>query len=370
MEERPKHRFSGEADDGTARTSDPEGCRMHATDIYLHSVGTALPGPVIDNAALTARFNLPASWEQWIDTFVGTRQRHFAADLRTGEIRYSLADLGETAGRRALTAAGVEASDIDLVVMATASPDMLMPATVNVVADRLGIDRVATYQLQSGCTGAVQALDVAHEMMRSGRYRTALVLGGDTCAKHFDITLDPGALPPAELINGMLFGDGAGAMVLSAEPSPGAVAIRHVFVQLVGLDRPPGQIVEWFGRAERDTTRSPVSEDYKAIEDSVPPLAAEALRDLLGELDWKDTEVDYLLPPQLSGRMTARIIEVLDLPQAQEISCVVETGNVGNALPFFQLERALPRMITGDRVVGIAIESSKWIKAAYALEKV
>jgi len=87
-------------------------------------------------------------------------------------------------------------------------------------------------------------------------------------------------------------------------------------------------------------------------------------------LGWKDSQIDYLLPPQLSGRMTARITEHLGIVQAQDVSCVVDIGNTGNALPFFQLERALPRMVTGDRAVGVAIESSKWIKSGFALAKV
>jgi 3-oxoacyl-[acyl-carrier-protein] synthase III len=328
-----------------------------------------LPGPPISNAALIRRFNAPAVTEQWMEAFVGTRQRHFAVDLDTGELRHSLADLAAEAGRRALTASGMDPSSIELVVMGTASPDKLMPATVNVVADALGIDRVPTFQLQSGCAGAIQALDIAHQMLLSGRYRSALVLGAESCAKHLDLSVDSAALSPAEQVNGMLFGDGAGALVLSTLPSPGAAVIRHVFVELAGLGRPPGQIVEWSGRGDRDTTEPTVLEDYKAIEESVPALAAEALTQLLDALGWKDAELDYLLPPQLSGRMTSRIIEQLDVPGAQEISCVAGTGNTGNALPFFQLQDALPRMITGDRAAGIAIESSKWIKAGFGLEK-
>jgi 3-oxoacyl-[acyl-carrier-protein] synthase-3 len=343
---------------------------MDAPDIHIRSVGTALPGPAVDNATLARRFNMPAAWEQWIDTFVGTRTRHFAVDLTTGDVRDSLTDLGETAGRRALENAGVEPSDVDLMVMGTSSPDMLMPATVNLVADRLGIDDLPAYQLQSGCTGAVQAIDVAVQMLRSGRGRTALVLGGDTCAKHLDVTIDAATLSPAEQINGVLFGDGAGAMVLSVEPAPGSAVIRQVFLRLVGLNRPPGQTVAWFGRRDRDSGERPVVEDYKAIEKAVPILAAETLQEMLAELDWKDGELDYLLPPQLSGRMTSRIVEHLDVPEAREISCVTEIGNTGNALPFFQLERTLPRMIAGDRAIAIAIESSKWIKAGFGLEKV
>jgi 3-oxoacyl-[acyl-carrier-protein] synthase-3 len=343
---------------------------MDDSDIHILSVGTALPGPPVDNATLVRRFNMSATTEQWIDAFVGTRTRHFAFDLDTGEVRYSLTDLGERAGRRALTSADLRPADVDLMVMGTASPDMLMPTTVNMIADRLGVNGVPTYQLQSGCTGAVQALDVAWQMLRSGRYRTALVVGGDTCAKHFDTSVDPSRLPPAQQVNGMLFGDGAGAVVLGAEPAAGSLAIREVLLRLDGLDRPPGQVIEWFGPADRNSERPSVSEDYKAIEESVPKMALEVLNELLDGLDWQENDVDYLLPPQLSGTMTRRIVENLYVPGAQEISCVTETGNNGNALPFFQLERALPRMAAGDRAIGIAVESSKWIKAGFALEKV
>jgi 3-oxoacyl-[acyl-carrier-protein] synthase-3 len=80
--------------------------------------------------------------------------------------------------------------------------------------------------------------------------------------------------------------------------------------------------------------------------------------------------VDYILPPQLSQRMTARIMRELDVPSMREITCVTETGNNANALPFQQLERVLPLLEDGDRVLGIAVESSKWIKAGFALEQV
>ncbi|HEU5356841.1 MAG TPA: 3-oxoacyl-ACP synthase III family protein [Actinocrinis sp.] len=343
---------------------------MDSPDIFLRAVGTALPGPPVTNAMLAQRFGLNPLWEQWVDTFIGTDSRHLSVDLATGEVRYRLVDLGEQAARRALDAAGIDAAEVDLMVLGTASPDRLMPATVNMVAERLGVNDVSTYQLQSGCTGALGALDVAHQLLSTGRHRTALVIGGDVCAKHFDTTVDPTSLPPEQQVNGVLFGDGAGAAVLTAQPGPGAAAVRRIFVRLVGLNRAPGQIVEWFGVADRGSDLPPVVEDYKAIEACVPSLACEILEELLSSLDWKRDEVDYLLPPQLSGRMTARIAEALDLPDALEVTCVRETGNTGNALPFLQLERALPRMVGGDRALAIAVESSKWIKAGLALEKV
>jgi 3-oxoacyl-[acyl-carrier-protein] synthase-3 len=341
---------------------------MDVTEVRLLAVGSALPGPAVDNATLAARFGMSPIWEQWVENFIGTRYRHLAVDLDSGEIQCSLADLAESAGRRAMMACGVSAADIDLIVMGTATPDLLMPATVNMVADRLGINDVPTYQLQSGCAGAVQALDVARKLMAAEECRTALVLGGDSCAKHFPTNADLSRTPPAQLVNLILFGDGAGAAVLSTQPRPGTAAVRFVLNRLTGLNRQPGQVIEWFGVADRDSDRPPATEDYQAIAESVPVMAAEILAELLDTLGWTGRSVTHLLPPQLSGRMTERIVERLGLPDATEISCVGETGNNANALPFLQLERALPTMSPGDRALGIAVESSKWIKAGFALE--
>jgi 3-oxoacyl-[acyl-carrier-protein] synthase-3 len=343
---------------------------MGASHVRVGSVATALPGPPIDNATLGTAFGASELFEQWVDAFIGTRTRHLSVDLETGEVCSTLADLAETAGRKALNDAGVAPQDIDLVVMGTSMPDALLPTTVNVVADRLGVDGVSTYQLQSGCTGAMQALDVAHQMLLTGRHGTALVIGGDVCAKHVDLGLDFSKLPPAELVNTVLFGDGAGAVVLTAEEIPGTAVLHRVLVRLAGRGRAPGQIVEWFGMGDRNEDRTALHEDFKAIEEHVPTLSAQALAELLDGQGWQSADIDYLLPPQLSVRMTDRIVRHLALPRAEEVSCVGETGNTANALPFFQLERLLPRMEPGDRAVAVAVESSKWIKSALALEMV
>jgi 3-oxoacyl-[acyl-carrier-protein] synthase-3 len=342
---------------------------MTMTNVRVLAAGSALPGPPVNNAELARRFRMDASWEQWVTTFIGTETRHLAVDLETGAVRSSLAELGAEAGSRALGVAGVRPEDVDVVVLGTATPDQLMPATVNMIAERLGIDGVPTYQLQSGCTGAVGALDIARHLLRTGEYGTALVLGGDVCAKHFDPDIDLKSLSPAELVNVVLFGDGAGAAVLTTEPAPDAPVVRRVLNRLTGLGRPPGQVVEWYGQARRTSDGPALRENYKAIEELVPAMAVEVLKELLDVLGWRDTDVDYLLPPQLSGTMTKRIVADLGLPGAEEVTCVVEIANIGNAAPFVQLERTLPELAPGDRVVAIAIESSKWIKAGFALEK-
>lgn len=120
---------------------------MGESPIRVLSVGTALPGPPIDTAALAERFGMDRLWQQWVDTFIGTRTRHLAIDLKSGERRRDLADLGELAAVQALARAGISAEEIDVVVLGTATPDTLMPTTVNVIADRLRIDGVPTFQL-------------------------------------------------------------------------------------------------------------------------------------------------------------------------------------------------------------------------------
>lgn len=344
---------------------------MTVSVAHIRSVGTALPGAPVENAVLGKFLGMGSSFEQWVATFVGIRTRHLSIDLATGEVRYSLADLGETAGRRALAAAGLRAGDIDLVVMGTSMPDTLMPTTVNVVADRLGIGNVPTYQLQSGCTGAMQALDVAHQLLLGGRHRTALVLGGDVCAKHVDLSLDYGSLPPNQWVNTVLFGDGVGAVVLSTEPGEDSVVLHRVLVRFTGVNRAPGQVVEWYGAGERDSERPAFREDFKAIEERVPAMSLEILDELLADQRWRREDLAYLLPPQLSVKMTERIVAHLGEPAVERVvNCVEDTGNTANALPFFQLERALPLMTPGDRAVAVAVESSKWVKGGFTIEKV
>ena len=130
--------------------------------MYVLATGTCLPGNAVDNSALAARFGMNA---EWIELFVGTRTRYFGVDLESGERTHSIVDLGTHAARQALDRAGLEPSDVDFLVLATATPDTLMPTSATGVADRLGMNLIPAYQLQSGCSGAISALDVARRML-------------------------------------------------------------------------------------------------------------------------------------------------------------------------------------------------------------
>ncbi|MEU6867579.1 3-oxoacyl-ACP synthase III family protein [Streptomyces sp. NPDC046876] len=332
---------------------------------HIAGTGAALPGAPVDNTVMDEVFHLS---EEWIDAFVGTRTRHFGWDPVTGAATHSLADLCAEAAVRALDAAGLEPAELDFLVLTTATPDTLLPTTATEVADRLGLNHLPAYQLQGGCAGAVQALDVARALLAGG-HRTGLVVGGDVTARFLDAGRDVAGLSSQELVNYVLFGDGAGAAVVSAGPLGEGVAVRSLLNRFTGLGRPAGQIVDWHGAARPDPDRLMMFEDYKAIEAQVPALAGEILWELLESTGWRAEELDFLLPPQLSGRMTQRIVEGLYAPAAREISCVAETGNTGNALPLLQLDRLLPEMTPGAKAVSVVVESSKWIKAGLTLEK-
>lgn len=336
------------------------------TQTHILSVGTALPGPPVDNPTLCRRIG---AQPEWIDLFVGTRTRHFSIDFETGEQTHTLADLAVSAAQQALARADVDPGEIGFLVLGTATPDYLMPTTANLVADALGLNQIPTFQLQSGCSGAIAAFEVGSRMLDEDR-RIGLVLGGDRCFKH--LPLDRGtssAMSPSELINFVLFGDGAGAAVLSADDEGAQLTITSLVNQFRGLGRERGQLVNWFGTADRHLDLPGLQEDYKAIEKWVPALSKDVLSALLETAGVKREDLNYLLPPQLSGRMTERIVKQMDpAPGSQEISVVADTGNTSNALPFLQLDELTRTISPGENAAVVAIESSKWIEGGMMLE--
>lgn len=335
---------------------------------YVLSTGTALPGPAIDNRSLCERIG---AQPEWIDTFVGTRTRHFGINLATGEQTHSLADMATSAARQALSRADIDPSEIGFLVLGTATPDHLMPTSANLVADALGLEGIPTFQLQSGCSGAVAAFDVGSHLLTEER-PLGLVIGADACYKHLPLDRESSsAMPPSELVNFVLFGDGAGAAVLALDDTDAQLGITALVNRFSGLGRDPGQQIEWFGLADRHLEQPGLNEDYKAIEHWVPLLSKDVLTDLLATAGLQREDLDYLLPPQLSGKMTQRVVKQMEIASSsREISVVADTGNNGNALPFLQIDALSREVQPGQRAAVVAIESSKWIEGGMVLEGV
>src|SRR6202142_2470482 len=172
--------------------------------------GAYLPERVLTNDELASRLDTS---DDWIRQRTGIGERRIAAE---GELT---SDLAVTAARRALQRAGMSGSDLDLIVLATATPDHTFPATATKVQAQLGMTRGAAFDVQAVCTGFIYALATADSLIRTGQARTALVIGAETFSRILDWQ-DRGTC--------VLFGDGAGAVVLRGVPSNGSVAERGV----------------------------------------------------------------------------------------------------------------------------------------------
>ncbi|MEG3132653.1 3-oxoacyl-ACP synthase III family protein [Rouxiella sp. T17] len=330
--------------------------------IYIKGLGLCTPGKPVSNAALAQRFALN---EEWISLYLGNQSRYFATDLNSGVQHYSLMDIARQAAVSALDNAQLDKGKIDFIIMATATPDKLMPATVNEVAHDLELFNIPTYQLQSGCCGAMQALHLANDLLSNGHYRYGLVIGADICNKFIDPLKDYSDSAASEIINFALFGDGAGAVVLTSNADESPLAITNLQYRITENSLPPGQIVNWQGSRVQEIEM--LREDYKAIENTVPQMAEEQMRRMLCMLDAVPDDIDWFLVPQLSGRMTAKITDFLQLPHEKTINCVAETGNNGNALLLFQLSYLLDAIQPGQRAVALTIESSRWLSGGLAL---
>ena len=171
----------------------------------VKGVGSALPARRIDNEELAESVDTSDSW---IVERTGIRSRYVAGDGET------TASLAADASRRALEHAGIEAKDVDLIVLATATPDQTFPSSATKVQAALGIDDCIAFDVHAVCTGFLYALSVADSMLRSGNAKTALVIGSETFSRIVDWE---------DRATCVLFGDGAGALVLQAEDGEGGI---------------------------------------------------------------------------------------------------------------------------------------------------
>lgn len=334
-------------------------------EVYFCSPAFHLPGKPICNEVIESIFGLDG---EWIEQFVGTESRHLAFDFESWKPTETLSSLAVRAAKESLRRAEIDLKQIEFVLLSTATPDQLMPATVNQVVDALGLNGIATYQLQCGCVGALQAMQMGSLLLRSGEFGCGLVIGADICAKFIRRREQCANLSAAELINYALFGDGAGALVVASTPQQSAWRLDECRVRFEGLGMPAGQEVNWFAVTQPSTFV--LKEDYKAIQTKVPDMASSMLDELMTVLDITSADVRHYLLPQLSKNMSTFIRERLGVGASHAVQPVDTIGNNGNALPFIQLAMADARCAKGDRALAVAVESSKWLVGGLALTRI
>ena len=307
--------------------------------IHARIVGTGsyLPGNPVTNDDLVSR-GIETS-DEWIATRTGIRARHFA------EPGCRSSELALVAARRAIEAAGCEASDIDLIIVATSTPDFIFPSTAVLVQAGLGIKNgCAAFDVQAVCGGFVYALATAEKFIRSGSHRRVLVIGAEVFSNILDWT-DRGTC--------VLFGDGAGAVVLEASSKPG---VRAVALHADGSHHPilsaPGSI------ARGQVTGDPfVRMDGQAVFKFAVKVLEEVAREVIDLAGVPQDSIDWLVPHQANIRIVQSSAKRLGLPMEKVVTTLDFHGNTSAASIPLALDCAMRdgRVRPGQRVVTVGI---------------
>lgn len=304
----------------------------------VRGVGGYLPEKVLTNDDLAKMVD---TTDQWITERTGIRKRHIAADGETSS------DLAVVAARRALKAAGVGPEDIDLIIVATATPDYTFPATATVVQQKLGITRGAAFDIQAVCTGFVYAIATADNFLARGQFERALVIGAETFSRILDWS---------DRSTCVLFGDGAGAMVLERQDraKAGDRGVKGVhlrsdgrFRELLYVDGGPSttQTVGHLRMVGNQVFKHAVSK----ISESVKAAAQQAGIPV--------SEIDWFVPHQANQRILSAVAERLGLEEAKVVSTVADHGNTSAASVPLALATAIDdgRVKPGDLILIEAI---------------
>jgi 3-oxoacyl-[acyl-carrier-protein] synthase III len=275
--------------------------------------GAYLPQQVVTNAELACRLETS---DEWITQRTGIRQRHIAAPGET------TSDLATAAAKAALAHAGIGAESVDLIVLATSTPDHTFPATATQVQARLGMSRGAAFDVQAVCSGFVYALAVADNFIKVGQARTALVIGAETFSRILDWS-DRGTC--------VLFGDGAGAVVLQAGEGNGNAADRGVLTTHLYSD---GQYYKLLyvdgGPSATQSTGHLRMEGREVFRHAVVKMG-EAVDAAIGAMGISSRDLDWLVPHQANRRIIDSMGQRLHLPTEKVIVTVDRHANTSAA---------------------------------------
>lgn len=283
---------------------------------YARIIGTGsyLPEQRLTNHDLAARLaerGVETS-NEWIVERTGIEARHFA------DANMASSDLALHASRRALEAAGVAAQDIDLIIVATSTPDMVFPSTACILQNKLGIQGCPAFDVQAVCSGFVYALTVADAMIRAGSARRALVVGAEVFSRllNFD-----------DRTTCVLFGDGAGAVVLEASEEAGILATDvHADGRHVGILCVPGHV------SGGQVTGLPLlTMDGQAVFKMAVGVLEKAAHAVLEKAGKTEADIDWLVPHQANIRIMQSTAKKLKLPMEKVIVTVAEHGNTSAA---------------------------------------
>ena len=280
---------------------------MHSKII---GTGSYLPARTLTNFDLE---KIVETSHDWIVSRSGIHERHIAADDEM------TSDLALQASRRAIEAAGISADQIDLVIVATTSPDKMFPSTACILQDKLGIRNCgAAFDMQAVCGGFVYALNTADLYIRGGQARTALVVGAEVLSRMLDWN---------DRTTCVLFGDGAGAVVLQASETPGILASKlHADGRHRGMLKADGNIRN--GAVQGDPF---IKMDGQAVFKFAVKVLSEVVEEVLAENKLQGSDIDWLVPHQANIRIMEATAKKLGLSMDNVVVTVAHHGNTSAA---------------------------------------
>jgi 3-oxoacyl-[acyl-carrier-protein] synthase-3 len=292
--------------------------------------GSALPRRRVDNAELAEKVDTS---DEWIIERTGIRSRYIAADGET------TASLATDAARKALEDAGVAASEVDLIVLATATPDQTFPSSATKVQAALGIDDCVAFDVHAVCTGFLYAVSVADAMLRAGNARTAIVIGAETFSRILDWE---------DRTTCVLFGDGAGALVLRAEEGD-----RGILATKLHADGRHNDLLFVDGGPSTTGTVGKLRMKGREVFRHAVVNLAEVMREVLGATGLTANDVDWVVPHQANARILDATAKKLGLPSEKVIVTVDRHANTSAASVPLALDVAVKdgRIRRGDIVV-------------------
>ena len=280
----------------------------------ITGTGSYLPPRRVTNAELVADLASRSieSSNEWIVERTGIQARHFA------DAAVACSDLALEAARHALQAASLRAQDIDLIIVATSTPDMVFPSTAAILQHKLGASGCPAFDVQAVCSGFVYALTVADAMIRAGTARRALVVGSEIFSRLLDFN---------DRTTCVLFGDGAGAVVLEASETPGILASDlHADGRHVGILCVPGHV-----SGGQTTGRPLLTMDGPAVFKLAVGVLESAARATLEKAGLKESDIDWLIPHQANIRIMQGTARKLKLPLERMVVTVDQHGNTSAA---------------------------------------
>ncbi|MEP3073263.1 beta-ketoacyl-ACP synthase III [Maricaulis sp.] len=301
----------------------------------IAGIGSYLPDRILSNDDLAAMVDTSDSW---IRERTGIRQRHIAPDGVT------TADLAEQACRRALDDAGLTAEDVDLIVVATTTPDFTFPSVGTMLQARLGATKGAAFDVQAVCTGFVYAISVADNMIARGQAETALVVGAETMSRILDWT---------DRSTCVLFGDGAGAMVLTAGEPAGTDGADGILATYLRSDGRFKDLLHVDGGPSSTGTVGHLRMVGNQVFRHAVTNIAESMTTIAGRAGVSIEEVDWFVPHQANQRILEGVARKLSIPTEKVISTVADHGNTSAASVPLAFDRAVQdgRIKRGDLVL-------------------